>query len=557
MPFWSAMTSTVSHMAEPRWRARAAVFLALATIAVPFLVAGIPPLADYPNHLARLWLHEGGIAREPVSGMYRFAWDTMTNIGVDLAARMLAPLLGWEVLGRLLATLAGMLPPIGGALLWARLHGRAHWWQIAFGMLAWSMGLLFGFVNFQIGLGFALLAAAADPALSRLGSAGWGHLLVAAAGRATLGLVLMLTHVFAFAFYAALLAGIALGASWRGFLAPGARLPALSRIAVAVLPLALAAAILALLSPRLPGSQSGGSLAAIWEDVAYGWSDLLGTPWRKPAEALSGLRTYHDGLDALTGLALLAPVVVALATRRLRVHAGMMAATLGLAVLYVLVPSGLLGTAVVDARFAMMATLTLTVALRPDVPAALGRMLRAGLLAVCLLRTGAIAWIWHARQADVASVARALEPVPPGAAVMPLKHDSPDETMPLGRVTRLMHTYSFGHLPALALPWRRAFTPMMFSAKGKQPLRVLPPWSEISEPDGGTLGGVALLTDPAEMARTLAEIRYPPLWRERFDFILILNADTRDIHGPFRPPPGLSLVRDDGFAQLWRIERAR
>ena len=112
------MTSTDLASPVASRLTRAAVFIALASLVVPFLVADIPPLADYPNHLARMYLHGGGIADAPVSGMYRMAWDTMTNIGVDLAAALLAPLIGWAFLGRILATLAAILPPIGGALLW-------------------------------------------------------------------------------------------------------------------------------------------------------------------------------------------------------------------------------------------------------------------------------------------------------------------------------------------------------------------------------------------------------------------------------------------------------
>ena len=528
---------------------RAAVFAALATLVVPFLVAEIPPLADYPNHLARIYLHGGGIAGAPVSEMYRMAWDTMTNIGVDLAAALLAPLIGWAFLGRLLAVLAAMLPPIGGALLWSRLHGGMHWWQIAFGMLAWSMGLLFGFLNFEIGLGFALLAAAADPGLVRRGP------VIAAIGRASLGGILMLTHVFGFVFYAALLAGTVLGPDWRGFLARGNRLPASVRVLTALAALALPALILAVLSPRLPGSETGGNAGAIWADFRNGFRDLVDVPWRKPGEALAGLRTYDDRLDGLTGAALLLSAGIALAVGRLRAHAGLLATTLGLAVLYVVVPSGLAGTAVVDVRFSLMAILALAVAVRPEVSPRVGSVLCAGMLAVCLLRTGAIGWIWHARQADVASLARALEPVPPGAAILPLRHEAPLDTLPIGRVTRIMEAVGFGHLPALALPWRRAFTPTMFSAKGKQPLRVLPPWDTIAEPDGGVIAGISVLSNPAALAQAAAELRYLPVWRQRFDFILILNADIPDKHGPFVPPLGVVLVRDEGFAQLWRIVR--
>ena len=85
----------------------------------------------------------------------------------------------------------------------------------------WSMGLLFGFLNFEIGLGFALLAAAADPGLVRRGP------VIAAIGRASLGGILMLTHVFGFVFYAALLAG---------FKPPFSRIRSMSYAVIALMP---------------------------------------------------------------------------------------------------------------------------------------------------------------------------------------------------------------------------------------------------------------------------------------------------------------------------------
>jgi hypothetical protein len=44
-------------------------------------------------------------------------------------------------------------------------------------------------------------------------------------------------------------------------------------------------------------------------------------------------------------------------------------------------------------------------------------------------------------------------------------------------------------------------------------------------------------------------------WRTRFDYVLVLNADCPDATGPVRLPAELVLVKDEGFAQLYRIRR--
>ncbi|HWE16449.1 MAG TPA: hypothetical protein VG758_04605, partial [Hyphomicrobiaceae bacterium] len=60
---------------------------AFAGLAVPVLLAEIPPLLDYPNHLVRLWLIAGGAEIEPLSRMYAVSWTSAhTNVGIDYLA---------------------------------------------------------------------------------------------------------------------------------------------------------------------------------------------------------------------------------------------------------------------------------------------------------------------------------------------------------------------------------------------------------------------------------------------------------------------------------------
>jgi hypothetical protein len=147
-----------------------------------------------------------------------------------------------------------------------------------------------------------------------------------------------------------------------------------------------------------------------------------------------------------------------------------------------------------------------------------------------------------------------LEAAPDGAAILPLEHTPFLRDARLGRYTAT-NDATFRHLATLATPWRRAFTPLLFAARGKQPLQILDPWYEISEPNGGLPASVNALTSPEILKRSLPEASYLKVWRERFDYALVLNADVPDAYGPFVPPEGVELVRDEGFAQLYRIAR--
>jgi hypothetical protein len=527
-----------------------AVFLALSAPILAVLAAGVPPLVDYPNHLSRLWLEGGGATVAPVSSMYRIVWDTLTNIGIDLLAIIMIPLFGYEIVGRIFVAAAIFLPAAGGVLLWRVLHGRFHWWQISFALLAWNMGLVMGFLNFEIGLGVALLAVAADPMLSQRGVA------VSTIARAALAGLLLLIHVFALVFYAALFAGLILGPEFSPLMRRGALIGVSKSLLTIGGTLALPALAILLASPSLPGRQTGANLLTIWSDFQVGFGQTLAAPVVKIRLAFVGIDAYAGWLDALTFAAIALPIIFSAISRRLTAHAGMLLVAGGLFACYFIFPQFLAGTAWVDRRFALMALLVLVLALRPDLPVQSARTLAALLLAVSLVRTSVIGWIWHERQADVAALSRALAAVPAGAAILPLEHEARKHDAPIGRYTALGEP-TYRHLVTLALPWRHAFTPNLFAARGKQPVQILQPWSEIAEPDGGLLASVNALTTPPVYDEAVKNASYLKVWRDRFDFAVVVNADVADVHGQFVPPEGLELLKDEGFAQLYRITRQR
>ena len=125
------------------------------------------------------------------------------------------------------------------------------------------------------------------------------------------------------------------------------------------------------------------------------------------------------------------------------------------------------------------------------------------------------------------------------------------KTAPRGRYTSGGEN-SFRHLPALAIPWQHAFVPTLFSARGKQPVITVPPWDDISEPNAGILNDVHTIDAVAPQEPDFQTVRYMRNW-QKFDYLLVLNANTPDLSGPFVPPAALTVVRDAGFAVLYKI----
>src|SRR5260370_37533542 len=81
----------------------------LALFSVPVFSTVLPPLFDYPNHLARFWLLlTGGNA------FYELRWVPLPNLGGDLIVPLLAWLLPLDLAGKLFLVL-GFALILGGA----------------------------------------------------------------------------------------------------------------------------------------------------------------------------------------------------------------------------------------------------------------------------------------------------------------------------------------------------------------------------------------------------------------------------------------------------------
>jgi hypothetical protein len=514
---------------------RALLALALASLALPVAAAAIPPLLDYPNHLVRIWLIAGGAEIEPLSRMYAVSWTgAYTNVGIDYLAAVLGLVVPALPLGSLLVLLALVLPPMGAVALNRALFGGLHWWQIGFALLAWTATLIAGFLNFQIGIGCALLAAALEPAIGR------AHPAVRLLARAGLASLLLFVHMIALFYYCALLGGLAVGPAIRGLASWPALKPRALAVVAALAPAVAPALLFVALSPSLPGDHvdaAGG--APVWDFTLLGKLYVLLTP----------IATYDLWLDLLFASAIVVPLGVALAARRVEAHAGLLLAAAGLAVLALVTPTAVAGTWWIDNRFPVLAAFALVAGLRPELShSASGKLAAAAVLALAVtLRSGWIAAIWHERQDDIRAVERAVQSVPAGSAVLPL--DNTDDHLtpsdyPRGRYFHNGHPthWSFS---VLAVMWRHAFVPNLFWAIGKQPLLALAPWSRISLPEDG-LHAAETLLDPKRTPPHFAD------WRQRYDYVLLLNADTGRI-AALAALPELVLERDEGFARLYRV----
>ncbi len=522
---------------------RAALLGTVLLSVIPALLVRIPPMLDYPNHYVRLWLITGGAALPPLSRMYAVDWSgASTNIAIDLVAWALGGLAPVGVIGPLVLMLAIALPPLGIALLGRRLFptpsGSGHWWHLLCFLLAWNWVLIAGYLNFEISLGLALCGAALDAGLARHGYRALAPLRIVTGG------IVLIAHPFGFVFYAALLGGLALGASFAPLRGASGLRRALVRLVLAALPVAVPFVLLVLFAPTLPGGHGGHHPGTIvWQEPSLS---------AHVSVLLTGIKTYRFSIDALFGLLLALPAFIALLQRRLRVHAGLLIVAITLTIVSLLMPRLIFGIAGVDTRVPCMVALAFAVAVLPDMRLSRRAIMVATVacMAVVGARSAWIGHVWLDRQPDFASLGRALSHVPAGAAVLPLEHlpsTAQIAQAPTGRF--LGNNPLFWHYPTLAVMDRRAFVPTLFTAAGEQPIRVLPPWDAISIA-AGQPEAIDRLGDPsAKMAS------YVKRWRECFDYILVVNADMPNAGGPLPASPAIVPIADEGFARLYRIVR--
>ena len=451
----SPIIATLSMAPSGLWARHAfavMVGLSFLTLLGPFLVAEIPPLTDYPNHLARYWLIAGGVREPALATFYRIDWfNAVTNVGVDRMVALLAPVASGFALGHLAAIAAAVLPPLGVLALSYSVTRRITAWQALFPFAAWSTTFLMGFVNFQIGLGLALLFAAADPlAQPRL----WGKLLgpgLAGRGavllRIPLGMILAADHLFGLLFYGVLLAGLGMGAEPLDF---GDWRRALVRLRDAALsagwcliPLAVTATHRA-----LPGAEASGN--AINHSIQY--NVMPG----KLATLFSVLASYNVFQEMVLALALVVLFLWLRGRRALTAHAGLIVACAGLLALAVLSPSRAAGASWIDRRFPIMALFCGLAALqlREDVPRRFALGLGVASLMLASLQAAWVSWNWRAMERDMGAVRQVLAAVPAGAAILPVQHD-----------------------PSLALKWRAPAGRLHVQpASGTPPTDTTTPW---------------------------------------------------------------------------------
>jgi hypothetical protein len=388
---------------------------------------------------------------------------------MDLLVPQMARLISVENAARLFLLLSQLLI-VGGALVLERVvKGRVHLAGFAALMFLYCLPFTWGFVNFEFGLGVALWAIAAYLMVAER------PLPVRFVVNAVFVMALFAAHFFALGVYGATLGFYEL---WRAY-----DRKILYRAA------ALRLVMLAILGVMQLTAGSIGS---------------EGTTWLfefKPLWLFRIMNGYNLTVSAASALALMALLCFAAKRGVLKLEpAGIWLAT-GFALLYLAIPSTLLGTSFVDLRVIPAAALIIPAFCSLSLPSR--RWTIAALTAVTgitLANLAIVFGVWQSYRADYAGIIESFHKIDRGSLVL-VGSSGEGEDPPFNDLTQ----YPMAYAPTLAVHYANAFVPNVFTEVGKQPVQARAAVRRLAIPYGGPM--------PIRVLAAIAAGQTPPTFR--------------------------------------------
>lgn len=508
----------------PFWRLLKA--LLAAACLVPFLLPSMLPLADLPGHLARMHILLDGERSHYLALYYEARLHLVPNLGSDLLILGLAKVMSLDAASRLILAAAVLGCAWGTLSISRQLHGTRQSVALLAFVFAFNWFLLWGFVNYLLGLGMALPMVALwlqhlKDAQGRLRPPElWFHLLFAA-----LVALLWVCHLVALGICLIMVGALTLHAAWHSASGPGRIANSLRATFVRMLHCLPAVA----LTVWYIASSDGQSITT--------WST-----WQTKIASLIGpFRLYNRALDLALALSICSIIGLGLATRRLKVHHGALLATALIFLVYLAMPYTLSSSALADQRITVPLALSAVAALAWTERA--GPRLRAGvglaIAALAFMRIGLLTRDWLHADRVYAEHLHALDHVPVGARIASFAVVPCSPSIPVANLANFQ---------AYAVLKRDAFVNVLFDVPLYQVMRVR------YNRDTQLYRNPSQLIYPQECAIDLptpyaleARLAYIP--DQRFDYVWIVGASLLR----HTPRPNWRTVYRDADSVLYKV----
>jgi hypothetical protein len=455
-------------------------------VAVPPFSTVLPPLVDYPNHLARMHLlAEGGNA------FYAVRWAPLPNLAEDLIVPPLSRVLPLDTAGKLFLVMIFAL--MAGGALWLNrcATGCWRWWPLLAFLLLYNRILLWGFLNYLFGIGVALVGSASWLALE--GRRWWLRVFASS----LVALACFFSHIAVFAFYALVLLGVEGLPAWAELRAR--RWAALGRRIGVAAPQFILPAVLLLGGPH-DAAGATVSYAAIWRKI-----DLL----------FNVFDNYNRVFDVACFVSFLSLIGGLLWTKRLALEPRLGCACGIVFAAYLLLPSQMSGGSGIDRRLPVAFFLLLVAASAPRFPSGrVAAVIGIAATAVLIVRLGVIESVWREADRVYRADLAGIDLLSRGAKLAVAHPEGLFHVIPIPEV----------HLPTLAIARRDAFVPTLFAIPGQQPVMLKPALAVLAEAAQPQILWADLSADSAPNRAHL------PSSLRGYDFVVF--TDNRPVHVP-------------------------
>ncbi len=416
---------------------RRSYFALLAVTAVllvmPFFLVRFPPLVDYPNHLARTFV----LFHIDDDAWYRQFYDVslapIPNVAMDVLVYGLQFLFAPEIAGKVFLALTALLFLAGVHRLGVALTGEPQPHASVAGYFFFSSMLLYGFVNYTLGLG-----------LFAFGLAEWldwrcRPTFARSVGVFVLVALAYLAHLTSYAFLGMAAGYFALLDLCRN------RRPLRAGLT---------------LTPFVPPvflffgfMRGGGQMGSIVANTMRG----------KVIGLLSVFRSYATGFDLVVA-ALFCVLFLLAVLARPRCDRDTLALSGLFFIAYLLCPKVLFTSWAADVRAIVPAYVLLVLAFIPQLGTLRGRLLFGALVICMVVRLGAITVAWRELDRKIGTVVAVLETLPEHSRVFAsfgLDEANDDAAK---RTVVLQHAVQYAVLR------RRAYVNTLFAFRSQQPL---------------------------------------------------------------------------------------
>lgn len=487
----------------------------LALAAVPIITHPIPPLSDYVNHLARMQIIAVAKQDPDLARFYYLDWSILPNLMMDLLVPVIDKVTDIYTAGEIYTLLCFALITGGTLALNRALFGVWSALPLLAFPLLYNGVFLIGVMNYYFGIGLSLCALTCW-VLLRDRPWPWRYLVSTA-----FVIALFFCHLFAAGVYGVGLLAYEVDRLRQG---RGAWLPRIGAFVSAGLPFL---PILPLLMASPTWGLSGENM---WEPRGK----VDGIEWV--------VNVYFDYVAvALTAIVVGAGVWAA-RHRLLYVHSLMLPLLLVSGAVYLAMPRVVFATYMADLRLPVAIAFMVLAAMRVDLR---HRLARRGFAVVLLLmlavRVGEVQVVWDKLTKWTVSFDQSVKEIKRGSRVLVAYADIQAGSDPtdLGLV----------HAACLAIIEKSSLVTTAFTVKGKQILRVHPPYRDQVDTEDGNPPQIEQLLI-TEDEPTADGPRYWDLWPQHFDYVYVLFTERG---APNPDSDRLKLVYEGDRFQLYRV----